>query len=195
LYISNSHNIKPSVSTQASHQVTIGSIATPAMEENFSQPMQRARAAVRALHRLETLTRTSSARRSRPSDAGARRHHLWTLRRAERCQRSVPAHGIQVRRPTGTRRAYAPGVSHTARPYAIENTCWRACGLQTPANLSSGIQRSTCLIGDIQLAAMPVRLKARHCMACTHSLGSTALPVRVCPTTTLRLQAGLRQAT
>ncbi|KAK9819368.1 hypothetical protein WJX81_004642 [Elliptochloris bilobata] len=38
------------------------------MEDQFSQPMQRARAAVRALHRLETLTRTSSARRSRPSD-------------------------------------------------------------------------------------------------------------------------------
>jgi hypothetical protein len=39
------------------------------MEDQFSQPMQRARAAVRALHRLETLTRTSSARRARLSDA------------------------------------------------------------------------------------------------------------------------------
>ena len=35
------------------------------MDDQFSQPMQRARAAVRALHRMETLTRTSSARRSR----------------------------------------------------------------------------------------------------------------------------------
>lgn len=39
-----------------------------AMDDQFSQPMQRARAAVRALHRMETLTRTSSARRSRPSE-------------------------------------------------------------------------------------------------------------------------------
>ena len=38
------------------------------MDDQFSQPMQRARAAVRALHRMETLTRTSSARRSRPSE-------------------------------------------------------------------------------------------------------------------------------